>query len=116
MIAFMNRNIFNDMKKVFVIALGGDVFYLPYVLDMVGVNWTNKHTRTIEGKMMKSYLKQLRSGLRKYIPIALEEQGLGWMTGRGFQKKELEVLTSRGIKRKIPGYRGDKRILQWLDR
>ena len=107
---------FNDIKKVFIVALGSDVFYFPYVMDMIGVNWTNKHTKTIEGKMIMSYLKELRLNLRKYIPIALEQQGLGWMTGRGFQKKELEVLTSRGNVKKIPGYRGDKRILQWLDR
>ena len=114
MIKFLNRNVWNDLRKVFIIALGSNVFYLPYVLAMIGVNWTNEETKSIEGHMMSSYIIECRKRLRKYIPIALEEQGLGWMTGRGFQKKELQVLTSRGNKKIIPGYRGDKRILQWI--
>ena len=114
MMKFLRRNMFNDLKKVFIVALGSDVHYLPYVLKMIGVNWTNKQTKSIEGHMMESLIIECGKRFRKYIPLALDESGLGWMTGRGFLPKQFKTLTSRGNEKVIPGYKGHKRILQWV--
>jgi len=81
---------------------------------MIGVNWTNKNTRSIEGHMMASLIIECGKRFRKYIPLALDESGLGWMTGRGFLPKQFKTLTSRGNEKVIPRYRGSQRILQWV--
>jgi len=113
LVKFLNRNVFNDLSQAMKIAIGSDVYYHQYVLRMKGVNWTNKHTKTIEGKMESELVKQCYKSLRMYIPLALDAVGLGWMVGRGALPKQITV-THGSTTRVVPRYRGNRRILQWV--
>ena len=113
-IKFLWRNVFNDPKQMFTIAIGSNVDYAKWVYKMINVNWTNKRTKEIEGRFIEATITEARKELRRHITNQLSIAGYDWMFGRGKLPKQLTVYTSRGNEKAIPRYRGTQRILQWV--
>jgi len=114
MVKFLNRNVFNDLSTPFKIAIGSDIDYYQWVIKMTNVNWTNQNTVEIEGSPEYKMMDYIYKSLRMYIPIALDEAGLGWMVGRGALPKQITIEYTSGMKKVVPRYRGSGRILQWV--
>ena len=66
-IRLLFKNVYNNPRRMFRIAIGSNVDYAKYVYKMMDVHWTNPKTFYIQGKFIESTTEKARQLLLRRI-------------------------------------------------